>query len=249
MGCHTWFYAHLPEKEQEWEKELKEAILSGIDYTLKYYDDIINGNIDSVVKNQIQYDYRQTIDDAKNILELYEMYKDEPDSDFMQELEAYCLCVTAESDTIEGLMEFWRKIVACTDIESMYKLYYDLTLRNLEKVKNAKNFEDWAEYKCYEHNFGLCVIKDNKIYRDTTHRMGKWVNENYIFGKNNALHDLFRCYDYELKPCYSLEETYQRIEEYNSTRTEENKCVLDEEQKAILADFWQKFPDGIIEFG
>ena len=55
------------------------------------------------------------------------------------------------------------------------------------------------------------------------------------------MHDLFRIYNYDAEPCHSVKEVLQRCKE--------NKVILTEEQLQELNDWFEKYPDTIIDFG
>lgn len=89
-------------------------------------------------------------------------------------------------------------------------------------------------------NYGLFEIHNGKIYRDP-----------HDLNPENGYHDMFRIYDYEAQPCYSLEETLKRCEEHNLNWDERYQCypgILVNDKKLVY-EFWEKYPDSIIEFG
>lgn len=87
-------------------------------------------------------------------------------------------------------------------------------------------------------NYGLFVIHNGKIYRDP-----------HDLNLEHGYHDMFRIYDYEAPPCYSLEETLKRCEDYkvNWNFRECNGYLVNDKKR--IYEFWEKFPDSIIEFG
>lgn len=87
-------------------------------------------------------------------------------------------------------------------------------------------------------DYGLFEIHDGKIYRDP-----------YYLNLEHSYHDMFRIYDYEAQPCYSLEETLKRCKEYKvDWNLRECGSYLVNNKKKIY-DFWEKYPDSIIIFG
>lgn len=87
-------------------------------------------------------------------------------------------------------------------------------------------------------DYGLFEVYNGKIYRDP-----------HNLNLEHGYHDMFRIYDYEAQPCYSLEETLKRCEEYKvdwNLRECGNYLVNDKKE---IYDFWEKYPDSIIVFG
>lgn len=102
---------------------------------------------------------------------------------------------------------------------------------------------------CMGYDFGNFTVFDGKIYRevDTYNGNDTEIKERWPF--KNAYHDIFRIYDYDAPPCHSLEETLKRCEEYKvDWNLHEWGSYLVNNKKKIY-DFWEKYPDGIIEFG
>ena len=72
--------------------------------------------------------------------------------------------------------------------------------------------------------------------------------KHYVEGKGwfdevDGFHDEFRKYGYPDDRLYSLEETLAYIE------NPENNCTVYETTKRRLKEFWEKYPEGMIEFG
>ena len=72
------------------------------------------------------------------------------------------------------------------------------------------------------------------IYDEQTHAFYMETDEGY--GNN-----MFRCYDYSQENLHSREETLALIENNNNTVDEVNIDKINE--------FWNKYPDGLIDFG
>jgi hypothetical protein len=56
-------------------------------------------------------------------------------------------------------------------------------------------------------------------------------------------HDVFRTSDYDGAELYSLKETIDYISD------EKNGCLIMENTVELLNEFWDKYPEGVIEFG
>ena len=87
-------------------------------------------------------------------------------------------------------------------------------------------------------DYGNFEIHNGKIYRDS-----------HYLNSEDWYHDMFRIYDYRAQPCYSLEETLKRCEEYKvDWNLHEESGYLVNNKKRVY-DFWEKYPDSIIVFG
>lgn len=86
--------------------------------------------------------------------------------------------------------------------------------------------------------YGNFEIHNGKIYRDPNELTQK-----------DYYHEMFRIYDYNAQPCYSLEETLKRCEEYKVDWNlhERNGYLVNNKQR--IYEFWEKYPDSIIKFG
>jgi hypothetical protein len=93
-----------------------------------------------------------------------------------------------------------------------------------------------------------------KIYVNIPHDNLKTIFNNNIYEKVNEFHDLFRTNDYNSPILISFEETLNFINLNNlkgiSYFSEEEKRIITEEPDfKKIKEFWNKYPDGIIEFG
>jgi len=71
-----------------------------------------------------------------------------------------------------------------------------------------------------------------------------WVDGKGLYISSDDLpHDLFRKYGYPEIKLFSLEETLSYIYD------KDNDCVIYEDTEESLRNFWEKYPDGMIEFG
>lgn len=128
--------------------------------------------------------------------------------------------------------------------KELAELVKNTPIKDIPKLLEEKQVID----ECYDlmigcvslGDYGLFEIHDGKIYRDP-----------YYLNLEHSYHDMFRIYDYEAQPCYSLEETLKRCEEHHLNWNERNQYYPDVlvNDKKLLYEFWEKYPDGIIEFG
>lgn len=240
MGCHTWCFSHIPEKEQEWENELKETIVNGATEMLDH------------LKNNVSDDYYQRyVDVRKNDLkEFLERYESQVAAGDISE----CISWYGSEEALNKGIEELRNELETISVESIKKHAMDKETYQLEAFNSSEPVIDiltklYNELGCIGSNhYGLYKIRDNKIYRDCTHFRGPSYGENSLF--DQPFHNIFRIYDYEAKSCYSLEETLERCKEYNVDWDEvyKNSDVKINDLE-MLHDFWKMYPDSIIEFG
>lgn len=125
--------------------------------------------------------------------------------------------------------------------KELEELVENTSIKDIPKLLDEKQKDD----RCYDlligcvslGDYGLFEVFNGKIYRDPRYLNGR------------GYHDIFRIYDYEAQPCYSLEETLKRCEEYKvNWNLRENDGYLINDKK-LLYEFWKKYPDSIIKFG
>ncbi|WQJ53654.1 MAG: hypothetical protein [Wendovervirus sonii] len=226
MGCHTWTYAHIPEKAKNWNREYIKALKDEAKENKTYWE-------------SLDYAYLKKYADDEN----------------KQNKEWIKRCHKAEKSTSEKFNKFvntyfssideYKKYVKKIEIKVTPELlkerqikYLDDAIKEIQKygedhivdfISDNLNNDDICTSL---EDFGLFLVKDGKIYRETTHED---INDKPIFKKR--FHDMFRISDYDAKPCYNLEETIKRCEEYGVDCPES------------VYEFWKTYPDGIIEFG
>lgn len=221
MGCHTWCYAHIPEKSEEWKTQYKEIVRKNLESSRQ--------NIKSFSDEEIRYFIDADLTENKAWVDEYFQGSEEVKKEYLQEygyskkqMEEYLKSLPVNKDYYTT--DSYRKRML-NENQSLLD-----ALQMLDTIKYMNTFSflgDPIEY-------GLFEIKDGKIYRETT-------TKNCGFDK--SYHDIFRLYDYDAKPCHSIEETLDRCEEY---KIDWNDPENDLEK---LKEFWQTYPDGIIEFG
>jgi len=94
---------------------------------------------------------------------------------------------------------------------------------NIENLSDDEIFESFAEKSLQN----LTYIKDNGLYKSD----------------NSLPHDLFRKYGYPDDVLLSLEETLSYMFD------PKNKCQIFEYSKKDIIEYWNKYPDGMIDFG
>lgn len=236
MGCHTWCYAHIPAKQEEWKIEFANTIK---DEAIKTIADIESGEISDDLLNEFAKD---TVRDCKYWLEDYRTaVADGEENDYIQQfgsrekLEEYINGLHLDENTYTGkeLKEEW--------IED--------SKRTIDEIENCTDIIEFMKSgKGYGLSYGSFIIHDGKIYRNTSHYRGPGYGVDYVFEKR--FHDIFRIHDYEAKNCYSLEETLKLCEEYNVDwdATYDNSDVKKNDKERLI-EFWETYPDSIIEFG
>ena len=134
-----------------------------------------------------------------------------------------------------------EEIKLANELEELVK---NTPIKDIPKLLEEKQKDDKCSHLmigCVSFgDYGLFEIHNGKIYRDP-HHLG--IGEGY--------HDIFRIHGYDAQPCYSLEETLKRCEEYKVDWNERSEYYPDVivNDKKLLYEFWEKYPDSIIEFG
>ena len=132
-----------------------------------------------------------------------------------------------------------EEIKLAKELEELVK---NAPIKDIPKLLEEKQKDD----RCYDlligcvslGDYGSLEVHNGKIYRDP-----------HDLNPKEGYHDIFRIYDYEAQPCYSLEETLKRCEEYKvdwNLRTNSDFLI---NNKKLLYEFWEKYPDSIIKFG
>ena len=125
--------------------------------------------------------------------------------------------------------------------KELSELVKSASIEDIPKLLEEKQEDE----RCYSlmiggmsFDYGNFEIHNGKIYRDS-----------HYLNSEDWYHDMFRIYDYRAQPCYSLEETLKRCEEYKvDWNLHEESGYLVNNKKRVY-DFWEKYPDSIIVFG
>jgi hypothetical protein len=160
---------------------------------------------------------------------------------------------------------FYKKIESPSDgeIRNLTLERCDKEIDFLERLINNREsidsdlleaYPDWTpEWAKGTKSFWLEIkesIENNTIELDELYdHYCDWVGglTEYIDGKGWFVeceyHDVFRKYGYPEDRLFSLQETLDYINNPN------NKCVVYDDTNRRLEEFWNKYPDGFIEFG
>ena len=153
---------------------------------------------------------------------------------------------------------FYRKIER-TQKEAkqscLKKLIYDEKL-NINILENRSfNGIDWSNYTEEELiKFDTILKRKIRMVKNNLCQKTVWNNQNdkeltvYVEGKglfieDTGFHDVFRKYGYPDDKLFSLKESLDYINNTN------NDCVIYEDTVQRLTEFWNKFKNGMIEFG
>lgn len=126
--------------------------------------------------------------------------------------------------------------------KKLSELIKNTPIRDIPKLLEEKQKDD----RCYDlmigcvslGDYGSFEIYNGKIYRDP-----------HYLDIEAGYYDMFRIYDYEASPCYSLEETLKRCEEYKVDWNLYTGSDYIINNKKLVYEFWERFPDSIITFG
>ena len=121
-----------------------------------------------------------------------------------------------------------------------------------EYLDMLKHYKDWTiEYIKHwrEVNKRRIRLIENGFCKEAIiNRYCSFSNDhieyyNGKFYKEIGFHDMFRKYGYPNDKLFSLQETLDYI------NNPENKCTVYENTIERLKEFWNKYPDGMIDFG
>lgn len=160
MGCHTWCYAHIPTKQEEWKEEFVNAVKNE---AIKTITDIETGELSDELLNEYA---KETVRDCKNWLEDYKnAVADGKENDYIQQF-----------GSREKLEEFINQLQLD---ESMYtgkelkKEWIADSNRTINEIENCTDIIEFMKSgKWYGLSYGIYIIHDGKIYRDTCHYRG-----------------------------------------------------------------------------
>lgn len=108
------------------------------------------------------------------------------------------------------------------------KEWRDSDLRRVRLIENGYCRVAVMNKYCSYSDSILIPVGDN-IYKDVS--------------GNDGYHDVFRKYGYPEDRLFSLEETLSYID------NPKNECVVYENTREVLEKFWNRYPDGMIDFG
>lgn len=124
---------------------------------------------------------------------------------------------------------------------------------NILANRNYKglNWSNWTESELIKHDSYLKrqirMVDNNFCKRAVWNHQDDENLTEYIDGKGfymeTDFHDTFRKYGYPENRLFSLQETLDYI------NNPKNDCTIYENTIEILEEFWNKYPDGMIEFG
>ena len=116
---------------------------------------------------------------------------------------------------------------------------------------NGLDWSDWTEselIKCDSYlKRQIRMVENNFCQRAVWNHQNDENLTEYIDGKGfymeTGFHDIFRKYGYPEDKLFSLQETLNYI------NNPENGCTVYEHTIERLKEFWNKYPDGMIDFG
>lgn len=153
---------------------------------------------------------------------------------------------------------FYRKIERTQEEAKQSCINYLKHARNLgwKIYKNPKGYAgiDWKVNKTEQLRYIYLLNRQIRMVSNNLCQKAIWNYQNdedlveYFEGRglyieDTGFHDVFRKYGYPNDVLFSLEETLKYIDDVK------NDCVLRENSKERLYEFWSKFPNGAISFG
>lgn len=208
MGCHSWFYVHLPEKKEEMEHHFRDDVKRNYQKQYENWSNCDPNEFGSYLKSDkksLEYYHSHTIEE---IIQQYPNHDPQTlrDNKFLSDLE-------------------WDK-----KYDEMKQFFVDTSKQLLDECDSLSIEELFIHHSLLDHLYFLSP--DGKLYIDACDGKALGIE---------PMHDLFRIYNYDAESCHSVEEVLQRCEE--------NKVILTEEQLKELNDWFEKYPDTIIDFG
>lgn len=224
MGCHTWFYVHLPEKKDRWAELYIKYLQDSARDSVKMWEDEPDSEWEEMLKTDLSPDsenhkYWLTFDEEKKESLLKEGWSKE---------------------AIEQEVEYHK----CNTWQDVRDFFVNLAKKNLEASEKLNNLNDLLDNKSLldQENFECPFeIINNKIYVETS--FGHLSNDWPELSKDlRHAYDVFRIHDYDAKDCYSLKDCEERYMKYCNE-------PLPKEAKEFIEQYYKDFPDTIIRFG
>jgi hypothetical protein len=223
MGCHTWCFVALPRKQKDW----RAGLVKTAESTLKFLKKILNdkATLENLAKDEA-YQHESNIEYFGKLLE------NETDLNKRLEYQHYIdqHKEALKKFTYDYFIESYQKNL--DDVEKFLSTYDKAILG--DPVKFFKWWNNVPEMVLDGFlDFGLYHIHDNKIYKES--KFGEKL-------KYCPLGDSdFRIYDYEAEPCYTAQDCFDRCDKYD--------IELNEKKKKRIEDWFNEYPDTIVEFG
>lgn len=222
MGCHTWFYVHLPEKKNRWAELYIKFLQDSANKSLQMWKNMSVGEWKETLKNMQgnceNHNYWLTFDDEKRD----SLLKDGWSKESIDREVEYHKC-----NTWEDVRDYFINH-ALIDINAANKL------NNLEDLKNNLSLLEQHEFDCPFELIG------DKIYVETSFSgLDKWPE---LSKDLRYAHDIFRIHNYSAEDCRSLEDCENR---YLENRGE----PLPVDARKFLEQYFKDYPDTIIRFG
>lgn len=189
MGCHTWFYVHLEQKQKELKEEYFNRIVDGARLLLKLYKETTEEEWKKDFASYEKDDNRtywkdKTYPECKSLPEL----KGWSDKSILGEIKL------AQTKTWQEYKDFFLGLNS-------------LLVESLET--NCHCLEDVAKLLPEQlHGVTGFKYKNGKVYIDASSE----IADKYL---SRRICDIFRIHDYSTKPCYSVEDCVQRCKEHN----------------------------------
>lgn len=201
MGCHTWFYVCLEERQKEIQKDYFNRIVSGTKQLLQWYKE--------TEESEWQKDFE---DYCKNGDRDYWKNKIYPDCKSLEELQGW-----SDSSIINNI-----KLGQVKTWQDYRDFYINLHSSAIECLEKCNSLDDVVKLlPDYLDNEDGLEYKEGKVYIEACSEAA----DKYL---SRRMHDLFRIHNYEAKNCYSVEDCIQRCVENNVTLTDEELKELKE---------------------
>ncbi len=112
----------------------------------------------------------------------------------------------------------------------------------IDRIEDYLVIENLPRYKYIMEETEANLVEEI-IWEYQPENINEYISEKGYFVEVDDFHDVFRKYGYPDDKLFSLEETLAYI------NNPKNECILYEKSIEHLKEFWEKYPDGMINFG
>jgi hypothetical protein len=151
----------------------------------------------------------------------------------------------------KSVIHWYKKNI--NEMRNMYKQFDEGTLSDSDKecfenCNFGKYREKWInmcliwERQMRMVENGLCKVATCKKYAENQEGLVTYIDGKGFY-KSIKYGDIFRRYDYPVDKLWSYFETMEYV------NNPANECVLYDTSYKCIKEFWDKHPDGMIDFG
>lgn len=185
MGCHTWLYKHIPERQEEYKKCIIEQGKHWANHMIDMYK-----NPDNNEDNHTWY--VEFIDDCKKFIEDWKDASQEDIEKYFDNLES-----------LNSEIEFCDKAKDWT-----FDQYIDWLISEEQKQLDVYNSGNIPMHGSFKHSDRKSEYSDELLYTVVGEKI-------YVYGIIPHGDDIGRIHDYEQPNCFTAEETIECFKNHN----------------------------------